>query len=287
MFYYLSILLLIQMLGGGHCAVTLLQPPAVAARQGSSVNLSCHMQSNGEKLDRVNVYWLIPGNNSKVIEYLHPRPKHESTRRYNARLTYPDYDTDLSLTIEDVQLTYTDTYICETSLLRGLQSTKAIGKGTYLLVYEEFNTFINRSDVVCEAKVQAAQNVTLFWEFQGQRYDGNISSVIPDSDNSYRILSVLTKGTQLCKTAQNRTITCKLQYMGQSLEERSAEVTCTGDPPQPPVILYTLILGNSLLILFSIIIIFFWVKKKRRNRRVRVRAPYPKSSAPSRTNYNG
>ncbi|XP_075695176.1 uncharacterized protein LOC142661641 [Rhinoderma darwinii] len=274
--------------GGGRCAVTLLQPQAVAAMPGSSVNLSCVMQLNGENVHRTNLYWLIPGVNNKVKEYLHPRPERGTTRSKNSRLIYPMFTNDLSLTIDDVQLSYTDTYVCEASLLILPQNTKTTGRGTYLLVYEEFRTFMNLSDIVCKAKVQDQQNVQLIWELPGHAYYEMVSRVIPVSDNSYWIISILNH--LLCQSEQNMTLTCQLQYMKQSLVNQSIEATCAGGmqeshSPLEPVLLYALILGNSLLIL--IIIIIFWVKKNKTNRRTRVIAPNAKFGTTSRMKYNG
>ncbi|XP_073513678.1 uncharacterized protein [Phyllobates terribilis] len=215
---------------------------------GSSVNLSCHMQLNGVKLVRVNLYWLIPGANNKVKEYLHPKTKNVSARSNKSHLIYPEFTEDLSLTIDDVQLSYTDTYICETSLVIGNQNRKSTGKGTYLLVYDELTTFMNHSDLVCKVKVQAPQDVDLVWDLQGQDYNVR-SSEIPASCDSYWILSVMTNRTQQCQ--ETTTFTCKLRYKGQSLVEHSMETTCAGHlhSPPHPVLLYILILGNSFLIL--------------------------------------
>ncbi|XP_040277634.1 uncharacterized protein LOC120992942 isoform X2 [Bufo bufo] len=292
MFFYLATLLLLQKLGGGHCTVTLLQPPAITAMRGSSVNLSCQLQLNGVKVARVNLYWLVPDANDKVKEYLYPRPKLRSTRINNSRLVYPVFINDLSLTIDDVQPSYSDTYICETSLVIGLQNQRSTGKGTYLLVYEELMTFINHSDIVCQVKVQGTQNVDLVWEFQGQEYDSVSSSLIPSPDNSYWIISVLSNWTQWCQNQQNTTFTCKLRYMEQSLVERNIQDTCAGDLPAShsapqPILLYVLILGNTLLILLIIIIIIFFWKKKEKKRRIQVVAPYAKFSSSSKTKYNG
>ncbi|XP_066462587.1 uncharacterized protein [Eleutherodactylus coqui] len=288
---YLGIFLLFLKLGGGHCAVTLFQPPAVAAMVDSSTNLSCYMQLNGVKLDRVNLYWLILDSKKKVKEYLYPKLKPESVRSNNSRLVYSKFENDLSLTISNVQLSYTDTYTCETSLLIQGQNTRYTGSGTYLLVYEEFSTFVNHTDLICQVKVQAPRNVDLFWEFQGKAYHHIASSLTPTSNNSYWLISVWTNGIQRCSTQQNQTFTCRLQYMGESLVEQSMEVTCADDQqPLPlaphPIILYILILANTPLILFSIIILYFCVRKKQRGRRVRI-ATYAKCSAPSRTKYNG
>ncbi|XP_056399405.1 uncharacterized protein LOC130294051 isoform X2 [Hyla sarda] len=226
MFCYLFILLLLQKLGCVHCAVTLFQPPAIAAMLGSSVNLNCSMQLNGVKLDRVNLYWLVPDVNNKVKEYLVPRPKKVSARSSNSRLIYPEFTNDLSLTIDNVQLPYTDTYICETSLLIGTRNARATGDGTYLLVYEEFSTFMNHTDLFCKVKLQTYQNVDLLWESQDQDYISTPPIVDPASDNSYWISRVLTYDPHRCR--QNTTITCRLQYKGQSLVESSIEVACTG-----------------------------------------------------------
>ncbi|XP_073425933.1 uncharacterized protein [Dendrobates tinctorius] len=277
---HLTILFLLHKLSSIQCAVTLLQPPAVAAMVGSSVNLSCHMQVNGVRLVRVNLYWLIPLANNKVKEILHPKSKIESDRSRKSHLIYPEFTEDLSLTINDVQLSYTDTYICETSLVIGDQNRMSEGNGTYLLVYDELMTFRNHSDIICKVKVQAPQDVDLVWDLQGQEY--NWSSVIPASNNSYWIFSVITNKTRQCQ--KNTTFTCKLRYQGQSLLEHNMEATCAGDlhSPPHPTMLYVLILGNSFLILIIIVfLLFFWVKRKK-NRRDQVVAPYANFSNTSR-----
>ncbi|KAM4011801.1 uncharacterized protein ACNLHF_005680 [Anomaloglossus baeobatrachus] len=270
---------------GVQCGVTLLQPPAVAAVLGSSVNLSCHMHLNGVELVRVNLYWLIPGPNNKVKEYLHPKTKIESVRSRKSRLIYPEFRKDLSLTIDDVQLSYTDTYICETSLVIGQQNRKSIGTGTYLLVYDDLTSFMNDSAIICKVRVQAAKDVDLVWDLQGLEYNIR-SSVIPDSDSSYWIISAMRDWSQRCPG--NTTITCNLRYKGQSLVERSMEAACAGalHSPPHPVLLYVLILGNSFIILIIIIVIFFWVTNKR-NIGARVEAPYAMFSATSTRKCNG
>ncbi|CAN2390422.1 hypothetical protein PRIEUP_LOCUS459 [Pristimantis euphronides] len=253
---------------------------------GSSVNLSCQMQIHGVKLERINLYWLIPKGNNQV-EYLYPRVKRGNARSNNSWLVYPNFDNDLSLTVSNIQLSYTDTYICHTSLIIEKQNVKCSGNGTYLLVYEEFSTFMNHSDLICKVKVQAIQGVNLSWEFQGSEYN-SIPSVIPTSDSSYWIISVWTK-TSRCQTQQNQTFTCNLLYMGQSLVECSIEVNCAGDlrplhSAPHPVLLYVLVLANAALILCSIVIIFLCMKKKQ-NRRIQVTL-YAKFVAPSRTTCN-
>ncbi|XP_077113498.1 uncharacterized protein LOC143768729 [Ranitomeya variabilis] len=284
-FSHLTILFLLQKLSVVQCNVLLLQPPAVAAMLGSSVNLSCHMQENGVKLVRVNLYWLIPLPNNKFKERLHPKPRNESDRSRKSRLVYPNFTEDLSLTIDEVQLSYTDTYICETSLVIEDKNKLVTGNGTYLLIYDDLMTFMNQSDIVCKVKVQAPQDVDLVWDFQGQEYNVR-SSVIQASHNSYWIESVMMNWTQRCQ--ENMTFTCKLRYKGQSLVEYSMEATCAGDlhyPPHPTM-LYILILGNSFLILIIIIVLLFFLVKRRKNKRVQVVAPYANFSNTSRKYYN-
>ncbi|CAJ0961119.1 unnamed protein product [Ranitomeya imitator] len=285
-FSHFTILFLLQKLSVVQSNVLLLQPPAVAALLGSSVNLSCHMQVNGVKLVRVNLYWLIPlPNNNKFKERLHPKTKNESDRSRKSRLIYPNFTEDLSLTIEDVQLSYTDTYICETSLVIGEKNKLVTGNGTYLLVYDDLMTFMNQSDIVCKVEVQAPQDVDLVWDLQGQE-DNVWSSVIPASHNSYWIVSVMMNWTQRCQ--ENRTFTCKLRYKGQSLVEHSMEAPCAGDlhfPPHPTM-LYILILGNSFLILIIIIVLLFFLVKRKKNRKVQVVVPYANFSNTSRKYYN-
>ncbi|KAM4011997.1 uncharacterized protein ACNLHF_005108, partial [Anomaloglossus baeobatrachus] len=190
---------------------------------GSSVNLSCHMQLNGVELVRVNLYWLILEPNNKVKDNLYPKVETESLLSRKSRLIYPEFEEDLSLTIDDVQLSYTDTYTCETSLMIGQQNKVVLGNGTYLLVYDDFTTFMNDSAIVCKVRVQAPQDVDLVWDFQDQEYNIR-SSVTQDSHSSYWIISAMRDWSQRCPG--NTTITCKLRYKGQSLVERSMEAAC-------------------------------------------------------------
>ncbi|XP_069804119.1 uncharacterized protein [Dendropsophus ebraccatus] len=278
MYFYLVILLL-QNPGGGHCAVTVSQPPAIAAMLGSSANLTCYMKVEFKvTLNRVNVYWYIPDGN-RVKENLFPKL---STK--NSRLIDPTLQRELSLTIDNVQLPYTDTYVCETSLLIGTRNTRSTGNGTYLLVYDNFTTSMNHRDIICTVRVQAHKNVDLFWRSQDHEFDNVTSSVNQATNGSFWIFSVLTKETQRCRPHQNLTFTCNLQYMQQSLAESSIEVTCAGDP-QPPIFLYVSVLANSLLVLLAVIIISFWMKK-RSDRGVQLGVPYENCSASLKRKYN-
>ncbi|XP_069803682.1 uncharacterized protein [Dendropsophus ebraccatus] len=257
---------------------------------GSSVNLTCYMQVIEVKLDRVNLYWLIL-EQDKVKEYLYPKQRHMTPRGKNSRLIHQTLKNDLSLAIDNVQLPYTDTYVCETSLLIGAKNTRSTGNGTYLLVYDNFTISMNHSDIICTVRVQAHKKVDLFWASQDHEYSNITSSVNPDLDSSYWLVSILTNETQRCRPHQNPTFTCNLRYLRQSLAERSIEVTCAGDleishSPQHPIFLYVSVLGNSLLILITIIIISLWLKKKR-NRRVQVVVPYAKFSAHSKRKHTG
>ncbi|KAM5126547.1 uncharacterized protein ACMZJ9_021381 [Mantella aurantiaca] len=255
--------------GFGCCAVSLEQPPILAATVGSSVNLSCHLHLGHEEVKRINLYWYSLGLNGTSKKYLFPpisRPANDNS----IRLSNPNHNTDMSLSVSNLMLSYTDTYMCDVSLVMNSNSSKATGRGTFLLVYEPMKTYLSGGDIVCRTKVQSAANLSVVWELEdGMLWNGD-PGWLANTDSSFWISNVFPNATSVCPEPRNVTVTCLLQYMGRTVARQRMEMTCSGDTygtnqtglrdPHHPVLLYSLILGGTSLILIALLAV--WLRNK-------------------------
>ncbi|XP_040182743.1 uncharacterized protein LOC120915967 [Rana temporaria] len=184
--------------------------------------------------------------------------------------TNQNNDTDMSLTIANVRLPYTGTYVCHMSVRVNSKKKPVSGNGTYLLVHEPLDTSINvtTNSILCRSEVQEVKDVFLIWDYDGGRIE---NPTYPQAlKSSYEISTELHIGKIECRGRENVTAVCLLQYMGNTLTNRSIEFPCPGSyagggMTSQPVLLYVLLLVSSLLILL-IVTLVFCVRKRRRRR---------------------
>ncbi|XP_072282577.1 uncharacterized protein [Pyxicephalus adspersus] len=251
----------------GCCTIKLEQPPILAATVGSTVNLSCYLQIGNETINRINVYWLSLGLNGTLRQYLYPRVTTGSSRIINKtliRLSNPGNKTDMSLSVSDVKLSFTDIYVCSVSLVMDTNTSSIPGKGTYLLVHEPLETVLNDTNIICRTKVQTVANLSLLWEFENGRLVNGDHGWFANSGNTYWISTTIPNMTSLCQPPMNSTFTCLLQYRGMTVVRKRMEIACAGTrEAHRPVHLYALMLGSSLLLL--IIILIIWIRNRWKN----------------------
>ncbi|XP_040182744.1 uncharacterized protein LOC120915968 [Rana temporaria] len=246
----------------GDCAISLEQPSILFAAVGSTIDLNCHLKSD-EQLTRINLYWFRIGLNGTLKKYLYPPravPSSSISRASSISLLHPNHSTDMSLSVSNLTLAHTDTYVCHVSLVVGMNNSAVSGSGTFLLVHEPLETSLNESDLTCTTTVQTVTDVTLVWEHENDVTLGD-PGWLANSDHSYWISNTFPNSTSLCHPPQNLTFTCHLQYKGTAVASKRMEVTCAGlGEAHQPILLYSLILGSSLLILLVLLLI--WIRNK-------------------------
>lgn len=255
----------------GYCATSLEQPSILSATVGSTINLNCHLK-NDEQLTRINLYWFSIGLNGTLKKYLYPPPTVTSSinSASSVSLVHPKHSTDMSLSVSNLTLAHTDTYVCHVSLVFGMNNSAVSGSGTFLLMHKTLEISLDETDLICTTNVQTLTNVTLVWELEnGTLVDGD-PGWLANSDNSYWISNTFPKSTSLCQPSQNATFTCLLQYKGTTVAWKRMEVPCAGETigknhtgllaAHQPVLLYSFILGSSLLILLVLLLV--WIKNK-------------------------
>ncbi|XP_063798326.1 uncharacterized protein LOC134965871 [Pseudophryne corroboree] len=281
---YLTIIFILHIFCSRYSAVKLQQPAALAALVGSTTNISCQLQLSTEKVIRVTLYWFkIEAKTTRRVYVFPGTDPNSIISKQSARPSNPNHTTDMSLTIDNLRLAYTETYFCFTSLLIGSDSRSSVGDGTYVLVYENLKAYTNGTDLICEIEVYKVEHVTLVLEYAGRQYKDSVHGLLPKPSNSYWIANRLYSGTTQCQAQQNVTFSCLLQYKGESLLYHTIDVTCAGgfnssrrqgDPVAPhPVLLYSLLLGNSLVILIIVLLFFLLAKMRERKRRNNVTMP--------------
>ncbi|XP_072282573.1 uncharacterized protein [Pyxicephalus adspersus] len=260
---HMALVILLLLLCNKSCAVTLPQPAAIAAEVGSSVNLSCHLNLGTELASEKYLYWYMPTSKEDEEWFVYPHVSPEIPTKINNLSKWranPKHSTDMSLTIADVRLMYTGTYVCHMSLRINSEKILKSGNGTYLLVHESLDTHINDSNIICRTKVQEVNDVSLIWELEG-RQKGNFSDQF--LQNSYEISNEFWMGDAQCRRRRKVTVVCLLQYKGSTLTAKSIEAPCLGHPErQHPVWLFGSVIGSSLLILLLVLIIFCVRKQK-------------------------
>lgn len=252
------------------CAVTLPQPAAIAAEVGSSVNLSCEFRPGTERVSEKNLYWYMPGPQEDSEWFVFPHVATEIPNNICKNCvwrTNQNNDTDMSLTIADVRLLYTGTYVCHMSVRVNGKKKTVSGNGTYLLVHRSLDTSINvtTNSILCRSEVQEVENVSLIWDYEGGRMENLTYHRALKS--SYEISTELHIGKIACRDRENVTAVCLLQYMGNTLTNRSIEFPCPGrGMMSQPVFLYVMLLASSLLILLLVILVSCARKRRRRRR---------------------
>ncbi|XP_068097993.1 uncharacterized protein [Hyperolius riggenbachi] len=254
----------------------------MAAMVGSKVNLRCHLEVGSDEVTETNLYWYMPGEKENTQWFLYPDVSPQISKIFNknsAVQSNQNSKTDMSLTVTNISLSHTGTYVCHTSLrTKQNQKKRSIsGTGTYLLLHEPLEVGHNGSDIVCRTNVQKVQHVTLLWQFDGTDFrDGD--HTWGNNPTGYWISNRFLNWTSQCQATENVTISCCLQYMGRTLMNESVEVPCTGPPQEPPhdpphpLHLYGLIFACNVLIL--IIILLVWIRRRRRHRKGSTDTPY-------------
>ncbi|XP_073457169.1 uncharacterized protein [Aquarana catesbeiana] len=225
----MAALLLILAFCTRSCAVTLPQPVAIAAEVGSSVNLSCEFRLGTEQVSEKNLYWYMPGPQEDSEWFVFPHVATEIPNNICQSCvwrTNQNNDTDMSLTIADVRLLYTGTYVCQMSVRVNSKTKTVSGNGTYLLVHRSLDTSINviTNSILCRSEVQEVKNVSLIWDYEGGWMENRAL------ESSYEISTELHIGKIECRGRGIVTAVCLLQYMGNSLTNRSIEFPCPGKP---------------------------------------------------------
>ncbi|XP_077312552.1 uncharacterized protein LOC143933511 [Lithobates pipiens] len=266
----MAALLLILAFGSRSCAVTLPQPAAIAAEVGSSVNLSCEFRPGTERVTEKNLYWYMPGpqENSEWFVFPHVAPEIPTNVCQGCVWrTNQNNDTDMSLTIADVRLLYTGTYVCHMSVRVNSKKKAVSGNGTYLLVHRSLDTSINvtTNSILCRSEVQEVKNVSLIWDYEGGQMENLTYQAL---ESSYEISTELHIRKIECRGRENVTAVCLLQYTGNTLTSRSIEFPCPGSyagrgVTSHPVLLYVMLLASSLLILLIVILVSYARRRRR------------------------
>ncbi|XP_068099355.1 uncharacterized protein [Hyperolius riggenbachi] len=243
----------------------------MAAMVGSNVNFRCHLEAGSKNVSEINLYWYMPGVLENDAWIFYPGVSSQLTsifKKNSSFQTNPNHKTDMSLTVTNVSLFHTGTYVCYTSLRINQNKTQRSGNGTSLLVYEQINISTSNSNLICSTRVKEVENVILAWECDGESCGTSKSGFHQKKQRLFWISNPLDMGANKCPDQQNVTAVCLLHYMGHSLMNKSIQVPCpsTKGPltDSQTIHLYGWIFGAVLILLLLIILILVWSLRKQK-----------------------
>ncbi|XP_069505291.1 uncharacterized protein [Ambystoma mexicanum] len=220
-------------------------PSVAAALLGSNVNFTCRDERIKSTACSPGIYIYCFIRNYSVHLLYPPSVADRTVSQWNrTNITCDRKDGQVSVQLRDLRFNDSDTYFCRFSVHHKPKD----GSGTTVFVYDSLtllnSTETNNVTLSCFTTIPMKGDFTILWK----RDESIVSrTILNNSGESTRRLESILKVTRLPET--DITYICQLLFQSKVLEERSLTLYGTGKGPQPPLLLYTLLLSLNTLIL--------------------------------------